>query len=384
MSKPIQHNPIKKESEINMEEQMLDAFELFRYSFNFRDQLFVVALEDNSSLQKILTDLQVIQSSQIFILVVVAHNDETFSKVIEARRDGLLIEYIRQNVDETFSREKLKTIRSEYVSHDIVVVGLNSLDRKIEITDVLTESLEIAGLCNSRKFFFVNKSGGCTIKGKTYYHLSFDGLKDAVAGDDQITPDPVLLNTIIEKTPSPRLEVVLIDDAPGAIFQEIFTHQGRGTLVTDEYPNLIRWGEPKDIFSISRLMKPYVERGIILPINEAEIKNEINNFLLYTINEAIVAGARMYHYEDTAELAKFFCLPRFRRRGHAKSLALSFIEKAKEMDKKYIFSLSVSEGMWEFLRSLNFVEVDRESLPASWKNKYDFNRSSKAFKLDLK
>ena len=51
-----------------LEEQMLDALELFRYSFAFRDQLFVVALEDSKYIDKLLTDFQVIQTSQIFIV----------------------------------------------------------------------------------------------------------------------------------------------------------------------------------------------------------------------------------------------------------------------------------------------------------------------------
>lgn len=382
MKESFPQTATNSEVDATIEEQMLDALELFRYSFSFRDQLFVVGLENSKSLEKLLTDFQVIQSSQIYLLVVLEHSDEAFSQVIESRRDGLLIEYIRQNVDEPFSRDKLKAIRTEYASHDIVVVGLVGDSKKIKTEDIITESLEISGLCSAKKFFFVNESGPLTINNKQVFHISYDDLKKSTQ-TDIVKPSPELLNTLTKSIPSSRIEVVLIDDAPGAFFQEIFTHQGRGTLITDEYPNIIRWGEAKDIFSISRLMKPYIDRGILLPVHQDELKSEISHFLLYTINDAIVAGARMYHYDDAVELAKFFCLPRFRRRGHARSLALDFIDQSRKLGKKYVFSLSVSEGMWEFLKSLDFVEVDRNSLPQAWKDHYDFNRASKAYKLDL-
>lgn len=389
MNKTVDNNITLDAHQETIEEQMLDALELFQYSFNFRDQLFVICLANSDRLESLLTDFKVIQASQIFLLVVVAHTEKTFSKVIDAKRNGLLIEYIRHDPYESYSRDKLKTIRSEYASHDIVVVGLDRNNKKITPNELIQESLEISGLCNAKKYFYSSPEGELHIDEKAFYHANFEYVKKAIDSDLALKPKKEILQTIIHSTPNNKLEIVLIDDTPGSLFQEIFTHQGRGTLITDEYPNTIRWGEPRDLFAVSRLMKPHIERGILLPVSDEDLKKEIHHFLLYTINDAIVAGARMYHYETkdknkgAVELAKFFCLPRYRRRGHARSLAQNFINQAKEMGKEYVFSLSVSEGMWEFLKSLDFEEVDRSELPEEWKNTYDFNRPSKAFRLLL-
>jgi len=176
---------------------------------------------------------------------------------------------------------------------------------------------------------------------------------------------------------------VITNSNPGSIYQEVFTHQGIGTLISNFPDGIIRNGTPKDVFLVSRLMKPYIDRGLLLPISEENLQNEIFEFELYIINNSVVAGAKIIDYGEASELAKFFSLPRFRRRGHARTLALSLIDKARERNKKYVFSLSVTKNMWDFFLSLGFYEVSRELLPDSWKEHYDFSRDSKAFKLDL-
>jgi len=373
----------------NLEEQMLDALELFHYSFSFKDSLFVMMLQGQKSLSQLLTDLQLIQSSQIFLLIVAPHSQNLESEVSSYQQNGVPIEYFKHHAEQDFSLRKLQKIRKEYASHDVVVVGLEGLQvnelEKVENQKViLREALEIAQMCKARKFFYFHKDGMLTIDDKPRSHLSISDIKDLIE-KNEVTfnlETELLLDLLLDIEKSQR-ELVFIDDSPGALFQEIFTHQGRGTLITDEYPNCIRKGEKKDVFMVSRLMKPYIEMGILLPFSEGELQEQINDFMLYCINDSIVAGARMKAYGEWAELAKFFCLPRFRRRGHARNLTLALINNARAEGKKFVFSLSIAPGMWDFLQSLNFKEIERELLPKEWLKAYDLNRKSKAFYLEL-
>jgi N-acetylglutamate synthase-like GNAT family acetyltransferase len=368
----------------SLEEQMLDALEIFKYSFSFRNSLFVILLQDKKSLKRLINDFQVIQSSRIFLVVLVPSFDGLGAEIQRYRSTGIPLEYFSHEPGEDISGNRMKTIRKEFSSNEVVVIGLTHHQEHHSELKYLHAGFDIANSHNAKKFFYVHSEGILAKNGQAISHISLLDLKKLAeerAGSFNI-PDEVItgLITNIQQT---RREFVIIDDAPGALYQEIFTHQGRGTLITDEYPNNIRHGRPEDVFMVRRMMKPYISAGVLLPVSEEEISSQIQDFLLYTINDSIVAGARMKEYGSGVELAKFFCLPRFRRRGHARTLAQKFIDTAREMKKEYIFSLSITPGMWDFLKSLGFHETERESLPDAWKANYNFQRKSKAFLLSL-
>jgi len=372
------HKPQEGKQDESLEEQMLDALELFHYSFAFRDSLFVVYVEHASALESLFTDLKLIQSAQIFLLVVVKHSEIVKRRIRSLKSEGLLIEYFKHDASEDIPLQKQKILKKEYTSHDVVVFGLVSKSKEAEM-QCFSEALEISSILAPKKFFLVRAQGSLVKDGIPLSHISLKDLKieDALP---ELEPKREQLVALLENT---NIDVVIIDSSPGALFQEVFTHQGRGTLLTKEYNNEIRRGESKDVFTVSRLIKPHIERGLILPMTEDELASEISNFLLYVINGSIVAGAKIINYGDTGELSKFFSLPRFRRRGHARLVALALIEEAKNSGKKYVFSLSVSPGMWEFFLALGFQEIDRKGLPKAWKDAYDFSRKSKAFVLYL-
>jgi N-acetylglutamate synthase-like GNAT family acetyltransferase len=370
----------------SLEEQMLDALELFKYSYSFRNSLFVILLENQESLKSLITDFQVIQSSRIFLVVLVPFSTGLKDKIASYCNRGVQIEYFTHAIEKDVSKYKHQSIKKEFSSNDVVVIGLDGIheDSVHGAKKALTKAFKIADSYHAKKFFYMHEDGGLLRKGEPISHISLSDLKNSAS---HIPPEfnlsPEIIKIIVDDMEANRREFVVIDDSPGALFQEIFTHQGRGTLITDEYPNQIRKGTAKDTFMVSRLMKPYIHAGILLPLTEYELSNQIEDFLLYTINDSIVAGARMKEHGEGAELAKFFCLPRFRRRGHARTLAEAFIENARFLNKKFIFSLSVSPGMWDFLKTLGFTEIERERLPESWKESYNFQRKSKAFLKEL-
>ncbi len=375
-------SPINGSSE-SIEEQMLEALELFQYSFSFRDSVFTILVNKESDFDRLLTDLKVIQSSQIYVLVVINHSIEVLEKVTKLKNDGLLIEYITQDADKNISNKKLHTIKNEFSTHDIVVLGLNC-NGICETSTLLREGLEVAEQLNARKFFYLIDDEGVILNGVLHSTIkltelkSLDRTKSTLNLNDEIID---LFEQSLDRKNS--LELVVTNSTPGSLYQEVFTHQGIGTLISNFPEGEIRNGSTKDIFIVSRLMKPYVERGLLLPIPPEDMEKEIFEFQLYIINGSIVAGAKIIDFGEACELAKFFSLPRFRRRGHAKTLAISLIQKAKDKNKKYVFSLSVTKNMWDFFLSLGFSEIERELLPEDWKNNYDFSRNSKAFKLDL-
>lgn len=368
----------------SLEEQMLDTLEVFKYSLHFKDSLFVVLLTKENSLDRLINDFQLINSSGIRLLILEKYSHSTEAKIDKYREKGVNINLIKLSTETLPSEKDSANIINKALKKTITLLQLNDdyiKEASNTETTLVKFSLDLAKNLKARKFFYIHEDGEIKNNNKSISHISIEDLEKVIHNSSNFQSE--LINLIILSLKNTKCEFVVIDDNPGSMYQEIYTHLGRGTLVTNNYPNEIRLGTKKDVFMVSRLMKPYVTAGIILPMSENDLYNEIEDFLLYTINNSIVAGARMKVYDSAVELAKFFCLPRFRRRGHARSLAKKLIENAKLREKEYIFSLSVSSGMWDFLISLGFTEIERESLPETWKRNYNFKRNSKAFKLPL-
>jgi amino-acid N-acetyltransferase len=131
-------------------------------------------------------------------------------------------------------------------------------------------------------------------------------------------------------------------------------------------------------------MKPYIQSGTILPVTEDDIAKEVQDYYVYSVNNSIVATAKLNHYDSAVELAKFCTLPRYQGKGRARELAQKMIQYAKEAGKEMIFALTIEPKMVEFFKSLGFEECDRSSLPESWQKQYDMERSSKAFKIEVR
>jgi amino-acid N-acetyltransferase len=167
----------------------------------------------------------------------------------------------------------------------------------------------------------------------------------------------------------------------GCLFLEIFTHRGKGTLLTNDYPNVIRRGQISDVMDIALLLKPYISSGAILSVSEDAIADEVEDYYVYTVNNSIVAISKLTDHGPAIELAKFCTLPRYQGKGRARELAEKMIETVKQANKEFIFALSIEPKMFEFFKSLGFEECTRECLPENWKKQYDMSRSSKAFKL---
>ncbi|MCB0324354.1 MAG: GNAT family N-acetyltransferase, partial [Bdellovibrionales bacterium] len=243
--------------------------------------------------------------------------------------------------------------------------------------------LAIAEDLRARKVFYLTHVSALEIDGRRRSHLSADEAAELLAANVVLNVEGAVLEDAIRANRRSGSEFALLAGTPGAIFNEVFTHIGSGTLFTEAYPNVFRPARLSDVYDIGLLLKPYEEDGSILPMTEERIAEGIEHFFVFTVNDAVVAAARLIDYGVAAEVGKFCTLPRFRGRGRARKLALCLIERARALGKEYVFALSTSSEMWSFFRSLEFIEVARESLPESWRTQYDFTRPSKAFRLDL-
>lgn len=367
-----------------VESQLLDALELFEYAYRFRDRLFVLCFPDGAMLEPLLTDLRVLKASRIhcFLLSQTSQALEKHLKELSKRGFGISL------YDRSLLLKKPTDIQATAASAismgnipAILLEPEQSLSSAYEQISQAALSLTLA-LCAKKLFFFTDQDG-LIVDGKFVSHCGPHELEKILQDKTATNLEPDHLRRLQSWNINHGLDIVLLRSVPGNLFEEIFTHKGVGTLFTDRYTNTIRRGKLKDVFDVSRLLKPFIESTAILPVTEDEIADEIDDYFLYLVNDSIVAASHLKRYGHAAALSKFCTLPRYQGKGRARDLARKMIDEAKSLKLDYVFALSTEKLMWSFFENLGFQATSRESLPESWKIGYDFSRPSKAFVLSL-
>ena len=352
------------------DDRLLEANELFYYAWKFRDSKLLIALAEKNSITKIIDDLRVLQSSKINFNIVCEASTQTEEIANRLTNRGLPIDYY-----------------TNFKSVEKSNPAIYSFNNK-EYSNLINYTFGISKQLKADRIFYLSKHSGIQIKQELKSYLSFDEVKKLIESNQDIHfPKEILENCLSKENSIENTELSLLKCERGSLFQEIFSHEGSGTLITDKYSIDIRQAEENDIISIHRMLKPSIDAGWVLDVNEDQIAKLIKQFYVYTINTKVVAAAMIQDYTENnikaVELAKFCTIPRFQGRGGARRLANRLIQEAKKTNKSYVFSLSTNQAMWNLFNSLGMTETERKKLPKKWLENYDLTRPSKAFKLML-
>ena len=174
-------------------------------------------------------------------------------------------------------------------------------------------------------------------------------------------------------------EVAFLVGKAGVVCQEVFTHEGGGILFSNISHSTIRQAELRDISDIVFQIRPQVESGRILPVEENAIAQDLQNFWVYEVDGQIVSVMRLKEYGEWAEIATGSTIFRDRKFGRASKLFNHIFEEARRRGFKGVFSVSNNPRVQQKLESSGFVEVRFDELPETWQAQYDSSRPSRAF-----
>jgi amino-acid N-acetyltransferase len=162
----------------------------------------------------------------------------------------------------------------------------------------------------------------------------------------------------------------------GALLRELFTHDGVGTVITQESLENIREARPDDIAALIALIEPMEEEGILVHRPRELLEREIDHFSIMLHDGIIVGCAALYsHSEDEAELACLAVSPEQREWGYGEQLMTRIIKRAKRMKIKRLFVLTTRTEHWFVERGFKVGTVD--DLPAAKRDMYNYQRRSK-------
>ncbi len=170
----------------------------------------------------------------------------------------------------------------------------------------------------------------------------------------------------------------------GAIIQELFTHSGIGTMVTELPLETMRQADIDDVGGILKLIEPLENEGILVRRGRERIEMEIDHFYVMEHDSRLIGCAALYPFqqEDSGQesMAEFACLAidqQYRGGGRGDKLFNFCQVRAKELGFKQLFCLTTRTEHWFIERG--FVERPIEQLPQQKQALYNFQRKSKVF-----
>lgn len=168
----------------------------------------------------------------------------------------------------------------------------------------------------------------------------------------------------------------------GALLQELFTHEGAGTLITAGDYEQLRQASIEDVGGILELLIPLEEQGILVRRSREVLETEISRFKLIERDGIIIACAALYPYStELAELACVAVSEEYRSGNRGDRLLNALSEQAKMENMKKIFVLTTRTAHWFMERG--FSEADISALPQERQSLYNFQRNSKIFIKEL-
>ncbi len=175
-----------------------------------------------------------------------------------------------------------------------------------------------------------------------------------------------------------RCQVISYQD-DRALLEELFTHDGRGTLVAKDDYEQSRVATIDDVGGILELIEPLEQEGILVKRSRELLETEIRQFRLLERDGRIISCAALYPYpEDScAELACIVSHPAYRGGDRAGRLLRELEAQARQQGLQQVFVLTTQTAHW-FIEQ-GFVERSRDALPAQKQNFYNLQRNSKVF-----
>ncbi len=175
---------------------------------------------------------------------------------------------------------------------------------------------------------------------------------------------------------------ILNSSLEGTLLCEIFSNLGSGTMIYSSNYGKIRPMTREDIAAVLSLMRPFVEKKILLPRSEEQLQNQYNDYVVYELDGAIRACAALHVYEDAqAEIAGVAVDESCTHIGIGPKIIDSLIEKAKARSLKSVFVLTTQTSDW--FEKIGFKPDELSTMPQKRRELWSPERGSKLLRLEI-
>ena len=169
----------------------------------------------------------------------------------------------------------------------------------------------------------------------------------------------------------------------GAVLQELFTHSGIGSMISEGPLQNLRDARIEDVGGILQLIEPLEIDGTLVRRNRELLEMEIGRFVVVEHDRMIVGCAALYPFPDdkAGELACLTVHADYRSTGCGDTLLKNIEVRAQSQGCKRLFVLTTRASHWFVERG--FLETEVGELPKAKQGLYNYQRRSKVFVKDI-
>ncbi len=170
----------------------------------------------------------------------------------------------------------------------------------------------------------------------------------------------------------------------GALLTELFSRDGKGTLVLKNGKEVVRQATIDDVGGLLELLEPLEAKGVLVKRSRELLETEIYRFSVMLHAEGMLVGcAALYPFngDNAAELACVVTHPDFHNQGFASQLLEHIETLAIQQDIKQLFVLTVQAGHW--FKEKGFVDASLDDLPKERQSLYNLQRNSQIYCKNL-
>ncbi len=163
----------------------------------------------------------------------------------------------------------------------------------------------------------------------------------------------------------------------GALLQELFTHDGIGTLVSSSAFENLRTATLLDVAGILDLITPLEQNGTLVVRSREILEMEISSFTVIDRDGLIIGCAALYSWDNerSGELACIMVHSEYRDESRAETLLNHIQDKAKAQQLLSIFALTTQTTHWFLEHGFEYGTLN--DLPSEKQKLYNYRRNSK-------
>lgn len=170
----------------------------------------------------------------------------------------------------------------------------------------------------------------------------------------------------------------------GGILLELFTHEGIGTMISQDSLESIRTATQDDIGGILNLIEPLEKEGVLVKRPRETLETEIQKFIIIEHDGLTIGCVALnpFQEEKVGELACLAVHPDFQNTGVGERLLKAIETSCKKQKLRNIFVLTTKSSHW-FLEN-GFKKTLLEALPKEKAKLYNYQRNSKIYNKEMK
>jgi len=411
--------------------ELTDLREILRYVPQFRDKIFVIALDGavvaDDNFANLLLDIHLLRSLRIGVVLVHGASLQIRQLAAETGKatsntDGTgITDEVTLDLAITAANRISHEILEGLAVHDLrgactnalvahpagILKGIDQMwTGRVERIDVpLLESLlksdivpvvpplgcdgeghtyrlnsdtvavEVAKALHATKLIFLALAPGIRFDGQLLRQMQVEEAK-AILQTQQEKLHPADVSKLAQAVRAaqagvPRVHIIDGREQEG-LLAEVFSNEGIGTLIhANEYQS-IRKALKKDTRTIHGLIQAGIETDELLRRTRNEIERQIDDFYLFEVDRAQAACAALHRYpeEKKAELACVYVDPRYENQGIGLKLVHFAEAQARAAGFETLFCLSTQAANY-FVQKCGFQPATPDDLPPVRREQYD-------------